>query len=228
MLASLLYPYDDDAKELIEHWLTDLANVGCIARYMVDGASYIQITEWLKHQKIDKPTASKIPSKDEGQPIDSSNPRESSRTLSVGMEGKGKDQGNGMDQGGEKARASRSSNPSKPEGVSDQVWADFLQLRKAKKAPVTETVMSGAWAESIKAGLSLDEFLRVWVFRGSQGMQAEWITSKDIDRVRPQQPQAGPFSAAGMATLQNAKNLKQRLIDREQGTAAQGANDHAN
>lgn len=61
MLASLLYPYDDDAKKHIDGWLDQLSSEGCIARYEVDGTSYVQILKWREHQKIDKPSASKIP-----------------------------------------------------------------------------------------------------------------------------------------------------------------------
>ncbi len=65
--------------------------------------------------------------------------------------------------------------PPCPDGVSPQVWADWLQLRKAKRAPVTETVVDGARAEAGKAGMTLDAFLGVWCARGSQGLQADWI-----------------------------------------------------
>lgn len=65
MLASLLYPYDDDAGALIEGWLDELELKGCIHRYEVDGSHYLQICNWLKHQKIDRPTASRIPEFDE-------------------------------------------------------------------------------------------------------------------------------------------------------------------
>jgi hypothetical protein len=65
MLASLLYPYDDDAKNKIDGWLTQLAGEGCIDRYEVDGTSYIQVRKWAEHQKIDKPSQSRLPAFDE-------------------------------------------------------------------------------------------------------------------------------------------------------------------
>ncbi|HEU6456452.1 MAG TPA: hypothetical protein VN201_13415, partial [Roseateles sp.] len=65
--------------------------------------------------------------------------------------------------------------PGRPDGVDPQVWADWLQLRKAKKAPVTDTVLTSAKGEAVKAGMSLDAFLRVWCARGSQGLQADWL-----------------------------------------------------
>jgi len=76
MLASLLYPYDDDAPRLLPGWLSELEQEGCVISYEVDGNSYIQICNWLNHQKIDKPSQSKIP--------EVANPRESSRILALG------------------------------------------------------------------------------------------------------------------------------------------------
>jgi uncharacterized protein YdaU (DUF1376 family) len=46
-----------------------------------------------------------------------------------------------------------------PPDVSQQVWADWLQLRKTKKASVTETVVKGARSEAAKLGWDLERFL---------------------------------------------------------------------
>lgn len=67
----------------------------------------------------------------------------------------------------------------KPDDVDPQTWADWLALRKAKRAPVTETVVSGARSESVKAGMTLDEFLQVWCRRGSQGLDAGWLKQNE-------------------------------------------------
>ncbi|TAL01838.1 MAG: hypothetical protein EPO08_09110 [Rhodospirillaceae bacterium] len=61
LLASLLYPYDSDAPALIEVWLTELESEGCLRRYEVDSNTYVDVPNWLKHQKIDKPSQSRIP-----------------------------------------------------------------------------------------------------------------------------------------------------------------------
>ena len=71
----------------------------------------------------------------------------------------------------------------KPDDVSEQTWADWLQLRKSKKAPVTLTVVAGAKGEADKAGMTLEEFLRVWCRRGSQGLEASWL--KETERAPP-------------------------------------------
>lgn len=91
----------------------------------------------------------------------------------------------------DKARK-RATPPSCPQGVTETVWSDWLALRKAKKAPATQTVIDGAVAEAAKAGMSLDAFLRVWCSRGSQGLQAEWLKPQE----RGFQPaRAGPDPA---------------------------------
>ena len=61
MLASLLFPYDDDAPKLMEGWLCELEQENCIIRYMIDGHTYLEIPKWLEHQRIDKPSKSKFP-----------------------------------------------------------------------------------------------------------------------------------------------------------------------
>jgi hypothetical protein len=66
-----------------------------------------------------------------------------------------------------------------PPDVDQQIWDDWKQLRKAKKAPVTETVVNSARKEASKANMSFSDFLSVWCARGSQGLQAEWLKPED-------------------------------------------------
>jgi hypothetical protein len=72
MLSSILFPFDDDAPERIEGWLRELEREDCIIRYIVDGATYLQVKNWEKHQKIDKPSPSRLPSLEEGEILDNS------------------------------------------------------------------------------------------------------------------------------------------------------------
>lgn len=73
------------------------------------------------------------------------------------------------------SRAPRSATTSRPDDVSEQVWSDWSQLRKAKRATVTATVIAEARTEAAKAGLTLERFLTIWCARGSQGLQADWL-----------------------------------------------------
>ena len=101
-----------------------------------------------------------------------------------------------------------SATPAKPEDVSEQVWTDWLQLRKGKKAAVTETVLSQARSEAEKAHLSLNDFLSVWCARGSQGLQADWL--KPNERGSPQ--------ASGETAYQ--RSMRERMQQIVPGVAA--------
>ena len=83
-----------------------------------------------------------------------------------------------------KTKTPRKREPPCPDGVTVATWADWLTLRKAKRAPVTETVIQEAGLEAEKAGLSFDAFLRIWCARGSQGLQADWL--KPSERGKPE------------------------------------------
>ena len=72
-----------------------------------------------------------------------------------------------------------------PPDVSQQIWSDWLALRKSKKAPITQTVVNGAIAEAQILGWPLEKFLAEWCSRGSQGLKAEWIVKPNpADKVR--------------------------------------------
>ena len=62
----------------------------------------------------------------------------------------------------------------RPDDVSEEVWADFLTLRKAKKAPITDTALRGFRREAEKAGISLQQAIEVSCTMGWQGFKAEW------------------------------------------------------
>ena len=72
-----------------------------------------------------------------------------------------------------------------PLDVRDQVWNDWVALRRSKKAPITATVVEGARKEAFKLNWPLDKFLVEWCTRGSQGLKAEWIVKPNpADNVR--------------------------------------------
>lgn len=100
-----------------------------------------------------------------------------------------------------KEKKSASAPPSRPDDVSEQVWGDWLQLRKTKRAAVSQTVIDEARTESAKAGLSFERFLAVWCARGSQGMQAEWL--KPHERAGAVQGNTYKYAAAARTIFGN-------------------------
>lgn len=107
MLASLLYPYDSDASELMPSWIDDLEREGCIQPYEANGNSYVQICNWLKHQKIDHPSKSKIPA-----PLETSrNSREESQKVAPDL--RIKDQGSRIEGSKPSHRSAPGPSPTK-------------------------------------------------------------------------------------------------------------------
>lgn len=63
----------------------------------------------------------------------------------------------------------------RPETVSEQVWADFQTLRRAKKAPLTSSALSRIDKEAGKAGILLEAALIECCARGWAGFKADWM-----------------------------------------------------
>lgn len=110
-----------------------------------------------------------------------------------------------------------------PDGVDSQVWHDWIALRKAKRAPVTETVLRSARAEACKAEMSLDQFLSIWCARGSQSLQAEWL--KPHERAGPAAPVQLSKTRNAIQKLQAMKIDERRDMDpqRNHGWSEQAA-----
>jgi len=74
-----------------------------------------------------------------------------------------------------KVKSISAKSAEKPADVDANIWADFVLLRKTKKAPLTETALKGIERETAKAGISLEAGLRMACERGWQGFKADWV-----------------------------------------------------
>ena len=72
-----------------------------------------------------------------------------------------------------------------PSDVDTTVFADFLQIRKAKRAPLTATALGGIRREADKAGVTLEEALTVCCERGWVGFRADWHRESALTNGRP-------------------------------------------
>jgi uncharacterized protein YdaU (DUF1376 family) len=65
-----------------------------------------------------------------------------------------------------------------PVGVSEIVWQDFKNHRKAKKAQVTQRVVDEIAKQAMLAGWPLEEAMKETVVRNWQTFKAEWVSVK--------------------------------------------------
>lgn len=63
----------------------------------------------------------------------------------------------------------------KPDGVEQSIWNDYLEIRKAKRAPMSDTALAAIIREATKAGWTLNNALAECVARGWQSFKAEWV-----------------------------------------------------
>jgi len=89
----------------------------------------------------------------------------------------------------------------KPDGVSDMVWQDFQQLRKAKRAPLTETALAAIEREAAAAGWTLEAALSECSARGWQAFKAAWVKETTNGRTAPSNRNTAELALAklGMA-----------------------------
>ena len=62
-----------------------------------------------------------------------------------------------------------------PEGVSIDLWNDFLVYRKRLKAPVSDRVLARLIKEAELAKMPLDQVLETIIFKGWRSFEASWI-----------------------------------------------------
>lgn len=74
-------------------------------------------------------------------------------------------------------------------GVSEQVANDWLAVRKAKRAALTETAMADVEREATKAGLTVAQAIELCAARSWQGFKASWVTTET--RRPNEKPHAG-------------------------------------
>lgn len=80
-----------------------------------------------------------------------------------------------------------------PDGVSESLFKDYLEVRKAKKAKWTETALKGLQREAGKANMTLEQVMQLCCERGWAGFKAEWAeTAKAQAQTKTELPLGTP------------------------------------
>ena len=98
------------------------------------------------------------------------------------------------------------SSVEKPDDIPAQVWSDWLQIRKAKRLPLTKTAWDAMLVEAEKVGYSAEEMVRCCVERGWASFKAQWLINEREKNER----------AAGMPPKANRPLQRQDLEDLEE------------
>ncbi|WP_392406403.1 hypothetical protein ACF3OJ_03200 [Cardiobacterium hominis] len=95
-------------------------------------------------------------------------------------------------------------------GVEAQVAADWLAVRKAKRAALTQTALDDVVAEAGKAGISVAQAVRICAARGWQGFRASWDWRDDKPQGRTFD-HGQPAMSAGEQARQQALRIAEKM-----------------
>jgi hypothetical protein len=104
----------------------------------------------------------------------------------------------------------------RPSDVTEQVWADFLALRKEKRSKLTETALRGIRNAAAKAGFSMQAALELCCERGWQSFRAEWLAGKGGAVL---QPGAAPSVGKFEALRERNRRAAQQWLDQSNGAS---------
>lgn len=163
-------PYDQlDFSRVLDALVTH----GFLVKYEFEGDEFGCIPTWSQHQVINnRESTSLLPSLEESTTCTSDSRVDD---VSVTPLVQTQVEGNGREGEGNRKGKKENAVASRPEDVSQQVWDDWVALRKRKNTTISETAVDGARQEAAKIGWTLEQFLIEWCTRGSQGLKAEWI-----------------------------------------------------
>lgn len=104
-----------------------------------------------------------------------------------------------------------------PPGVDQKVWTDFMAIRKAKRAPMTQTALDGIQREASKAGLTLQQALTSCIEWNWQGFDADWYAKRTGGTLNKQEAleQRNRAVADSWLSSQGQKPIKRRMPEPE-------------
>ena len=205
-----VFPYDNfDTKPLLD----ELEYKGFIVRYEVQGGKYIEIINFLKHQKPHhNEKESEIPPRDQLATKEASTCDQGSKHLQPRSKALAPDSlipdsliPDSGDVDTPRKRGARCA--SRPTDVSETVWQDFQQLRAKKRAPLTDTALDGLKREAEKARLPLQAAIAYCCEQGWQTFNAGWHAERTREKPPPQ--------AGGFVNKQEALEARNRAVAAE-------------
>lgn len=210
-------------RDAVRALIRELADSGYVRKFVVHGeggkfAGYgYEVTEVKSVPETPKPETDK-PSPD--QPA-AANPQLTSTEVLTRTDSEVNTQADKQPK-----NAKKKPEVHRPDHVSEQVWGDWTQLRKTRKAPVTQTALDGIEREAIKAGYTLEQALEACCSNGWQGFKADWVNKA----AKPQAAQPKSFAQIDRERellrweeMTGREHEEMRAIRQAEGKVYQGA-----
>jgi len=166
-------PYDNvDFSRVLDALVTH----GFIVKYAFEGDEFGCIPTWGQHQVINnRESSSMLPSLEESTTCtQEARVNDASVTPLVHTQGEGK----GREGEGKRKGNKEDTKVTRPDSVSEQLWNDWLIVRKKKDAPLTETAWDLMVNQAAKAGWPIDKAIEECCLRSWISFKADWVSDK--------------------------------------------------
>lgn len=219
LIKAAIWPLDDRTAADIEQDLGALSESSLILRYTLNRKRYLAVRGWAEHQRINRPTASKLPPPPETPIPDLTCTDETSPTSHGGLtedslaERKGKEQG--KEQGtGKGTPPPSAASASDPGPAFDEFWTRYP--RKAGKSEAAKS-----WVKAMKDGTDTalvlgavkahaDYHLAVKTEQQFIPHASTWLNQKRYEDEPPQLPRtsAAPTAPQHLTTEEKKRALR--------------------
>lgn len=95
-------------------------------------------------------------------------------------------------------------------GVPRGLAEDWMAVRRAKRSPLTRTVIEALQREAALAGMSVSDAVRVAVERGWVGFRASWVQREAMESPRVERAREA-LGRNGLATMRAAMSVFGKL-----------------
>lgn len=178
MVRAHCFPIKAISNDQCSAFLDELVSSGLVSAYVVEGKPFLQVSKW---DNVPRAKESKFPASSDGCIHMYTDARIPSAVLPVTVTETETETENRK-----QAPRKRVGVVEQPNDVGNQVWTDFVAMRKAKGSAITQTGLDGIKTEASKAGWTLEAALRECCSRGWRGFKAEWIVAQPTQTAQRQ------------------------------------------
>lgn len=86
------------------------------------------------------------------------------------------------------AKKAKRTSVCKPADVPENLWCDWIALRKQKRLPLTAQALALVQSEAAKAGKTLADVLQICLQNSWAGFKASWLTNATNTQQQPERP----------------------------------------
>ncbi len=166
-LKNKIYPYEEIKQSEFQKWLNELEKLLCILPFECEGEKYFYIRAFIKHQVINRPSQQRNPEPPQ-QIIDDSMNTHGVLTDETETETETETEKK------PKKKASGKPDFCLPPEIDEQVWKEFVIMRKEIKAPLTNGAIKLTLEElekiHIETGQDKNDILKQSIFKSWRGL----------------------------------------------------------